>query len=562
MKIQNSSLSWHGLFLAIPVGIVGACVTLLFRMLIALFNLAVFGRSDDITQAMQVWPWYCWPLIVGIGGAIAGGLLHFAIKLEKQTAIKSDYLDVINARLNAVPTGSSVFRACSSMISISSGASIGKEGPMVQLAALCGSWLARFVPKKFALANTDMVAMAAAAGLASVYHAPLASTIFVAEIAFGISALQRTIPIMLSAVTAVLTMWVIGFRSPLYPLMDVHFSIQTGPLIITVILAVFSGLIGFGFISLTQKSRQLFNRIPSLPVRLACGGAAVGSLAIITPAILGNGYEVIVNLFAGHYLLPMLLTLLGLKVIATSCSVGSGAVGGMFTPALMIGATLGGICGIISQQLGITHASPWLFAAIGMAAVLSAISQAPLMAILMVMEMTLNSSLLFPLMIACVVATMVTYQCHSPTTYPLIGTHLSRANAKFTFDQTRISEVIIPGACLSPKDSVHQALNASGHKRERYVYIIDDKQRFLGVVSIHKIVEKVLAEDITLNSPVEQVMETDFPHVFQDQTLKQGWEAFSRVTLERLPVLNNPQQRQFVGALTKTSLIQQAESFL
>lgn len=562
MKIQNSVLSWQGLFIAIPVGIVGACVTLLFRMLIALFNLAVFGRSDDITQAMQVWPWYCWPLIVGCGGAIAGGLLHYAIKLEKQTAIKSDYLDVINARLNAVPTGSSVLRACSSIMSISSGASIGKEGPMVQLAALCGSWLARFVPKRFALANTDIVAMAAAAGLASVYHAPLASTIFVAEIAFGISALQRTIPIMLSAVTAVLTMWGLGFRSPLYPLMDVHFSIQIAPLFITVILALISGLVGFGFITLTQKSRQLFNHIRSLPVRLACGGIAVGGLAIISPAILGNGYEVIVNLFAGHYLLPMLLTLLVLKVIATSCSVGSGAVGGMFTPALMIGATLGGIFGIVSQHLGLTQASPWLFGAIGMAAVLAAISQAPLMAILMVMEMTLNSSLLFPLMIACVVATMVTYQCHSPTTYPLIGTHFSRANAKFTFDQTRISEVIIPGACLSPQDSVQQALTASGHKRERYVYIIDEQQRFLGVVSIHQIVEKVLAEDITLNTPVAQVMETNFPHVFQDQTLKQGWEAFSHVTLERLPVLNNPQQRQFVGALTKTSLIQQAETFL
>ena len=562
MKIQHSSLSWNGLLLAIPVGIAGASVTLGFRLVIALFNLIVFGQSDDITQAMQVWPWYCWPIIVGGGGAVAGVLLHYAVKLEKQTAIKTDYLDVINARLNAVPTGSSLLRACSSMMSISSGASIGKEGPMVQLAALCGSWLARFVPKRFALANSDMVAMAAAAGLASVYHAPLAATLFVAEIAFGISALQRTIPIMLSAVTAVLTMWLLGFRSPLYPLMDIQFPIQVIPLLITILVAVLSGLIGFGFISLTQKSRQLFGRISSLPIRLACGGAIVGALAILSPAILGNGYEVIVNVFAGHYLLPMLFALLALKIIATSCSVGSGAVGGMFTPALMVGATLGGICGVMSQQIGLTQASPWLFAAIGMAAVLAALSQAPLMAILMVMEMTLNSSLLFPLMIACVIATMVTYRCHSPTTYPLIGTHFSRANAKFTFDQTRISEVIIPGACLSPQDSVQQALSASGHKRERYVYIIDAEQRFLGVVSIHKIVEKVLAEEITLDSPIETVMERDFPYVYEDQTLKQGWEAFSRVTLERLPVLNNSQQRQFVGALTKTSLIQQAESFL
>lgn len=562
MRIHYRSLSWRGLLLAVPVGIAGGLVTLAFRFLIALFNLLVFGRSDDITQAMQVWPWYCWPLIVGIGGVIAGCFLHYAVKMEKQTALKTDYLDVIDARLNAVPTGSSVLRACSSIISISSGSSIGKEGPMVQLSALCGSWFGRYIPKKFAIANSDVVAMAAAAGLASVYHAPLASAIFIAEIAFGISALQRTIPIMLAAGSAVLTMWLLGFRSPLYPLMDSQFQISIVPLILTVVLALLCGLAGFGFISLTQKSRGIFNKIRSLPLRLGCGGVLVGCLAIITPDILGNGYEVIVNLFSGHYLLSMLLIILLLKIIATTCSVGAGAVGGMFTPALMVGATLGGAFGLVCQQLGFAISSPWLYAAIGMAAVLAAISQAPLMAILMVMEMTLNSSLLLPSMIACVLAAMVAYQCHSPTTYPLVGTHFSRANAKFTFDNTQISELIIPGACLLPEDSVEQALQASAHKRERYVYIIDHDGSFLGVVSIHKIVEQVLAKEITLSSSVSSVIETDFPHVYQEQSLREGWEAFSRVTLERLPVLNNPQQRKFVGALTKTSLVQQAESFL
>ncbi len=562
MRTQYSSLNWLVLVLAIAVGIAGALVTLGFRLLIALCNVSLFGRSDDITQAMQVWPWYCWPMIVGIGGVVAGYFLHCALKMEKKTAIKADYLEVINARLNAVPTRSSVLRACSSMISIGSGSSIGKEGPMVQLAALCGSWLGRYLPKNFALANSDVVAMAAAAGLASVYHAPLAATIFIAEIAFGISALQRTIPLMFSAGSAVLTMWLLGFRSPLYPLMNIQFHISITPILLTILLALLCGFVGYGFITLTQKSRGIFNRIRSLPLRLGVGGLLVGSLAILTPDILGNGYEVIINLFAGHYLFSALVLILILKIIATSCSVGAGAVGGMFTPALMVGAALGGAFGLVCQQMGMTDNSPWLYAAIGMAAVLAAISQAPLMAILMVMEMTLNSSLLLPLMIAGVLATMVAYQCRSPITYPLVGAHLARADAKFTFDHTEISELVIPGACLYPEDSVQLALQASAHKRERYVYIIDQSERFLGVVSIHKIVEQVLAKEISLDSPVSSVIETDFPFVYQSQSLREGWEAFSRVTLERLPVLDNPQQQKFIGALTKTSLVQQAERFL
>lgn len=559
---EYKSLSWRGLVIAIPVGIAAALVTLGFRLVIEWFNLLMFGRRDDITQAMQVWPWFCWPIIVGIGGVVAGIILQLAVNHEKQTAIKTDYLEVLNARLNAVPTRSSLLRAASSIVSISSGASIGKEGPMVQLSALIGSLLARLVPRRLAMANSDIVAMAAAAGLASVYHAPLAAVVFVTEIAFGISALQRTLPIMFAAGSAVLTTWLLGFRSPLYPLTEQSFQIAPLPLGLTLLLALLSGAVGYVFIVLTQRSRTLFTRINLLPLRMGLGGLLVGSLALLTPDVLGNGYQVIVSLFAGQYLLPALLLILVVKIVATSCSVGSGVVGGMFTPALMVGATLGAIFGLVCQQFGLTTVSPWLFAAIGMAAVLAAISQAPLMAILMVMEMTLNSSLLLPLMIACVIAAMITYHYQAPITYPLVATHFSRANAKFTFDHTQISELIIPGATLAPGDPLSKALQSSRLKRERYVYVVDDQQRFLGVVSIHLIVEQVLTKKMTLDAPVSRVMETDFPSVFQNQSLKEGWEAFSRVTLERLPVLDNHQQRRFVGALTKTSLIQQAERFL
>jgi len=562
LKGSKHALNWTTLLVAIPVGLAASLVTLAFRGVIELINRLLFNSGSEITVAMHVWPWIFWPLLVGAGGVLAGFFLRYAVSIEQRQTVKTDYLEVINARLDAVPTRTSLFRALSSIASIGSGASIGKEGPMVQLSALCGSVLGRWMPASLNLKNSDVVAMAAAAGLSSVYHAPLASAIFVAEIAFGISALQRLIPLVIASSVAVMTMWSLGFRNALYPLADASFQMDVSSLMLTVVIGLAAGLAGWLLIKLIARSKALFGYIRSLPLRLGAGGLAVGLLALISTDILGNGYEVIVKIMAGDYLLPGLLLLLLLKTLATTLSVGSNAVGGLFTPSLLIGALLGVALATLGAALHLPLGNVLLYAAIGMAAVLAAVSQAPLMAILMVLEMTLNSSLLFPVTIAAVLASMVVYRLQSASTYPVVGNHFNRSEAKYDFDNMRVAELIIPGAALQPQESVGQALAVSSLKRERYVYVINAAGAFLGVVSIHDIARKVLAQEITLDSPVSTVMDDNFPFVYQNQSMREGWEAFARVTLERLPVLNNPQEKRFLGALTKTSLIQKAQEFL
>lgn len=559
MSGSKHALNWTTLLIAIPVGCVASLVTLAFRGVIDLINRLLFNSDSEITVAMHVWPWIFWPLLVGAGGVLAGWFLRFAVDIEKQETVKTDYLEVINARLDAVPTKTSLFRALSSIASIGSGASIGKEGPMVQLSALSGSLMGRWFPQ---MRNSDIVAMAAAAGLSSVYHAPLASAIFVAEIAFGISALQRLIPLIVSSAVAVMTMWSLGFRSALYPLSEALFQMDISSLLMTILIGVVAGFAGWLLIKLIARSKTLFGRIKSLPARLGLGGLAVGFLALISTDILGNGYEVIVKIIDGHYMLAGLVGLLVLKTLATTLSVGSNAVGGLFTPSLLIGALLGVALAQIGVVLHLPVGNTLLYAAVGMAAVLAAVSQAPLMAMLMVLEMTLNSSLLFPIMIASVLASMVVYRLQSTSTYPVVSNHFSRSEAKFDFDNMRVDQLIIPGAALQPEESVGQALAVSSLKRERYVYVINEAGQFLGVVSIHDISRKVLSQEITLDSPVSSVMDDNFPCIYQNQSMREGWEAFARVTLERLPVLNNPQERRFMGALTKTSLIQKAQEFL
>ncbi|BCQ36711.1 hypothetical protein ERHA55_45520 [Erwinia rhapontici] len=559
---SKHALNWTSILVAIPVGLVASLVTLGFREAINLIDGLVFNGQIDITQAMRVYPWYCWPLIVGAGGLIAGFLLRYATAIEQKQTVRTDYLEVINAQLDAVPTRTSLFRGLSSLASISSGASIGREGPMVQLSALAGSLMGRWWFKSLPLKNSDVVAMAAAAGLASVYHAPLASAIFVAEIAFGISAMQRLIPLIIASGVAVLTMWSLGHRSAMYPFSHSQFDLTPGSIALTVAIGLLAGLLGWGMLWLIGQSKRCFAPIRSLPLRLGLGGLLVGALAIGSTQILGNGYEVIVRIMAGDFLLPMLLALLLLKMLATAISVGSNAVGGLFTPALLIGALMGEMVALLAAAAGLPVGNAEVFAAVGMGAVLASVSQAPLMAMLMVLEMTLNSSLLFPAMIASVLASMTVYRLHSSSTYSVMTRHFSRSDAKFDFDNGIISQFIVSGAALTPQDSVGKALAVSSLKRERFVYVIGEQGEFIGAVSIHDISHKVLDKEITLTSPVSCVVDTQFPTVYENQTIKEGWEAFARVTLERLPVLNNPLERKYLGALTKTSLIQQAKDFI
>lgn len=559
---SRHALNWTSILVAIPVGLVASLITLLFREAIDLIDRLLFAGHTDITQAMHVYPWYFWPLIVGAGGVVAGFFLRYATTIEQNQTVRTDYLEVINAQLDAVPASTSLFRSLSSLASISSGASIGREGPMVQLSALGGSLMGRWLFKGLALKNSDVVAMAAAAGLASVYHAPLASAIFVAEIAFGISAMQRLIPLIISSGVAVLTMWALGHRSAMYPFSHLQFDLTPGSMALTVLIGLLAGLLGWVFIALISQSRRLFAPIRNLPLRLGLGGVLVGMLATGSSDILGNGYEAIVRIMAGDYLLPALAALLLLKMLATAISVGSSAVGGLFTPALLVGALMGNIVALLAVAAGLPVGNVEVFAAVGMGALLASVSQAPLMAMLMVLEMTLNSSLLFPAMIATVLASMTVYRLHSSSTYAVVSGHFSRSDAKFDFDNGIISQFIVPGAALAPQASVGKALAVSSLKRERFVYVTGEQGEFLGAVSIHDISHKVLDKEIALTSPVSCVMDSHFPCVYAYQTIREGWEAFAQVTLERLPVLNNPQERKYLGALTKTSLIQQAKAFI
>ena len=214
---------WINLLIAIPAGLVAALVTIAFRGAISGINGLMFADGSDITKAFNEYPRLVWPLITTAGGIIAGFILLWALRHEEKHGKMPDYLDVIDQRLPGIPVVSTVLRGLSSLASIASGGSIGREGAMVQLSALSGSLVGRFSRFK-GVHQSDIIAMAAAGGLAAVYHAPFAGALFVAEIAFGVTAVQRLIPLFISASVAVLTVRSLTDYAPLYLYSSATFS--------------------------------------------------------------------------------------------------------------------------------------------------------------------------------------------------------------------------------------------------------------------------------------------------------------------------------------------------
>ncbi|MDQ2735211.1 MAG: chloride channel protein, partial [Pseudomonadota bacterium] len=248
------------------------------------------------------------------------------------------------------------------------------------------------------------------AGIGSAYHAPLAGLVFVLELALGFFARHMIAPILIAAATASGLIYWLADPAPLYAVPALPFV--RASLEGAVLSGLIFGGIGWGLLQLLDIAHTRFAKVASLPLRLGLGGLLVGVLSAAVPEVWGNGYSVVAGVFSNHFALEALALVLVTKVVATSVSSGSGAIGGMFTPSLFVGATAGSL---LAQA-----AALWLpvtivgdsrvLAIIGMASVLAAVTHAPLMAIVMVLEMTQQFQLTAPVMLACGVAYAVSTQ--------------------------------------------------------------------------------------------------------------------------------------------------------
>src|SRR4051812_3972869 len=397
---------------AAAAGAAAAASTLAFRWLTLQIEWLGTGQSSELVEAARAIPPWQRPLVCAIGGVLSGLVLQYGARWVARSRQGDHYLDYIDAaRQGRVDLNdrANLVRTVSAALSIGTGASIGREGPMVQLAAWASARLARIVPIRPEQRSAIMVC-GIAAGIAAAYHAPVAGVVFVLELALGFFARHTVAPVLIAAGTASALVYVMVDPRPLY--VTAPIAMLPSSILFTLVASLAFGGFGWGFLLLVERSRALFARLRSPWLRLGVGGLLVGALSAFVPEVWGNGYSGVERALAGTEPWQWLALVLVTKVVATSWSSGSGAIGGMFTPSLFVGAAAGGV---LAQLAALWLPTAWVgdprsLVVIGMAAVLTAATHAPLMAITMVLEMTNEFQLTVPVMLACAVSYAISTQ--------------------------------------------------------------------------------------------------------------------------------------------------------
>ncbi|RFU45328.1 ClcB-like voltage-gated chloride channel protein [Paraburkholderia sp. DHOC27] len=550
MSESHTMLVW-----SVVVGVGGALSTIAFREGISLLQLAISGQSGSFVGMARRLPWTERIWLPAAGGLIAGLLLLVARRhTDKNT--HTDYMEAVAIGDGVVPVRLSFWRSVSSLFTIASGGSIGREGPMVQLAALCGSLIGRWAhldPARLRL----LVACGAAAGITSAYSAPIAGAFFVTEIVLGSMAMESFGPVVVSAVVANITMREFTRYQPPYEMPA--FPPVTGvEVLLFVALGLLCGAAAPQFLRMMDVSKAAFRKLPlPLPVRLALGGLVVGILSVWSPEVWGNGYSVVNSILHSPWTWTALISVLVFKLIATAATVGSGAVGGVFTPTLFVGAVVGSLFGFAMHSIWPHGTSaPFAYTMVGMGAFLAGATQAPLMAILMIFEMTLSYQVVLPLMLSCVVAYFVARAIGKNSMYEITLHRNREEQERSRLRATQMRELIRPAeTVVQPGATVQEMTRVFLEYPVKYLYVADAAGAFLGVVALKDITSDLIEKRDTSERTAADYLQPHFDVLTPDMPLGVALQHFLAFQGERLPVVESVAHPTLAGVVYKTSLL-------
>jgi chloride channel protein, CIC family len=315
-------------------------------------------------------------VLTPIIGAAFATLVVWMMRRSAADLRFEEYVEAVRLRDGRIPLLSTAWRTASSAFSVASGAAIGREGSMIQFAAAISSWVGERSPLRN-LSLSRQVAYGAAAGVAAAYQAPIAGVFFAVEIVMGEWAWSDIPQLFLASSTGFLMNRLLLGIGPLFL---VRASLpMTQDLLWVPPLALLLGATGPAY----QKLLHFSGVAKRLPFPLLWSGLVVGVLALIAPKVWGNGDFALVGILQNKTMLLGIASVLALRLVATAFCVGTGTVGGVFTPTLLAGATLGLAAGHLLH-----NPDPTVLAICGMGLLMAAVTHAPFMAALMAVELT------------------------------------------------------------------------------------------------------------------------------------------------------------------------------
>ena len=591
---------WYLIVLAAAIGTITAFGSVGFMAM-----LRVFDHSVADLHGRDVWPVWLLPVIPMVGGLIAGILIYFFATEARGHGVP-EVMNALYRTGGVIRIRVALIKALASAATIGSGGSAGAEGPIVQIGSAIGSGFAQLLRISREQAGT-LLGCGAAAGIASVFNAPIAGVFFVLEILLRDFSLRTFTPIVVACVfSTAVTQALLGRNDALFAHQLQQYLFTLPELPSYLVMGLICGAVAVGFTRALYFTEDLFERLHLHPIAkpvLGClilGLVGIAFLALApggaehdVPPFFGNGYSTITQLLdPGAYpsdtptpqvdlaestitaTIPLSIALVAVliffKGVATCLTLGSGGSGGVFAPSLFLGAATGATFGMLLERVGLIPAdgSPAAYALVGMAAVVAGTTHAPLTAILIVFEITRDVYVLLPIMLAAVVATLTAQLFLRDSIYTLklrrrgllIGTAADMTLLRrITADQVPI----VPHVAVHPEDPIAKVMELAERYKVADFVVTDHDGAYLGMLTAEVLRAALLQRDAIPLLLVEELMRTDLPTVAPDETLDRVLDKFSRFDVTSLAMVRDGAgDGNVLGLLTRARLMSRYQQAL
>jgi len=563
-RLQSLTLQYETLLpygLALLVGLAAGGGAIVFRHLISAFDWVFFNRLSDALNPLGDQRVILLPVL---GGLLVGPIIYFLAREAKGHGVP-EVMMAVETQGGRIRPRVAVVKSIASALCIGSGGSVGREGPIVQIGSAVGSTLGQLL--RLSEENIRLlVASGAAGGISATFNAPIAGVFFALEVILRRFNLRNFSVVVLSSVVAdALGHAFLGndpaFAIPRYALKsNLEFPLYA-------LLGLFAALAGLAFITVLYRTEDIFDalRLPEM-IKPAIGGIGMGLLGLWFVDLFGVGYgsgpsaNAMTSAMAGDRDLQVLIALAGLKILATSLTIGSGGSGGVFAPSLFIGAMLGAAYGNVAHDLFPNFTAPsGAYAMVGMAAVFAAAARAPITSILILFEMTRDYSIMLPLMMAVAVSTVVAQLITRDTIYTLKlrrrGVEIEERREApllrtITVGQAMARNFDVVSADTSIAELL-EGIPADGQPRA--FPVLDHDRKLVGILTPSDI-ERVLGKDLSALT-VQDIAAKNPVTIFPDQTLEEAVRRLGSQGLRQLPVVSRHDPSVLLGLLRHSDVI-------
>jgi CIC family chloride channel protein len=513
-------------------------------------------------------------LVPAVGGLLVGLLIYYFAREAKGHGVP-EVMEAVALRGGRIRPIVAVIKSLASSITIGSGGSAGREGPIVQIGSALGSTLGQMLHLSDDRVR-NLVACGAAGGIAATFNAPIAGVLFALEVILGAFSVQYFSTVVISAVIASVIGRVVFGDIPAFPL-PVEYGVNSlWEYAFYPVLGILAAVLGVVYVRLLYRMEDLFDNWKQVPewVKPAVGGGLLGVIALIYPTITGVtwdtvpqifnvGYEVIDSALRNEMLLGVVLILMFLKLIATTLTLGSGGSGGVFAPSLFMGAMLGTAFELVLTSLFPNiPAPPGAYALVGMAAVFAATAHAPITAVIILTELTDDHRIILPLMLTVIVATLVARALlNNESIYTLKltrrGVHLRRGRDVDIMQGVTVQEVMTSNMhTVSVNMTLSEVVETFSVTHHHGFPVLDKEGKLWGIVTVTD-VDRAFEEHISGETTLDHFATpgSRLLVAYPDEPIGEAMARMGGRGLGRMPVVSRDDPNELFGMIRRADII-------